>query len=195
MAPRRLRTSVGTVIAWARREFSVGTYQKDPLSNSEQLSSEHRRWQVRLSARSVKERATVVVVLGSVLLGGCGAQRTSLPTSTATWAAQTGVVAYERSLNADIVQLGLDTRRAQWGQAQLDCVALGTDASRIEGTLPAPDTSLSYQLEDAYRVDTAFATACIRAKGHPSAAAWALLSKGKAHMQKATARFDGLKGH
>lgn len=85
-----------------------------------------------------------------------------------------------------------DRAGRHWGRLQLDCVAFGTDASKIGGSLPSPDAALTARLHATYHAAMVYAEACVADKGHPPASATKALAAAQAGLAQAKRQMAAL---
>ena len=100
--------------------------------------------------KRAKRTATGGLALTALLLASCGRPTGSLRDQTRQWVASSGFLGIQASIRTDAAQIGAERHQGHVRQAGLDCVALGTDASKLEGQLPTPSRALSDQLDSAY---------------------------------------------
>lgn len=135
----------------------------------------------------------MAMTLGTgVMLASCARPTGPLSTQVSQWVAGSGFRGIQAAIRADATQIRIQRSQGHVRQAGLDCVALGTDASKLEGQLPTPVPVLSNTLNSAYVGLIRYANACATNSGKVSAAQAADESQGLAQLAAADRQLSAL---
>lgn len=122
-----------------------------------------------------------LAVLG-VLLASCGRPTAPLSAQMRQWVSSSGFQGIQAAIRADAAQIRTERLQGHVRQAGLDCVALGTDASKVEGQLPTPSRALSDQLNSAYVNLIHYANPCATDSGRVTTAEARVETRGLAQL-------------
>ncbi len=105
------------------------------------------------------------LAIAALALSACGGPPPSPAAQLRSWVQTSSVSSSMAALEADSSQVKADRAAGKWGNVQLDCVAFGVDASKVEATLPSPNASVTAKLHAAYHSAMVYAEACVKNKG------------------------------
>lgn len=137
-----------------------------------------------------------MLALLALLLASCGRPTGSLSEQMKQWVESSGFDGIQASIRADAAQVRTERLQGHVRQAGLDCVALGTDASKLEGQLPTPSPALSNQLDSAYVNLIRYANPCATNQGRVTAGEARAETEGLAQLGVVDKELSGLlSGH
>lgn len=135
--------------------------------------------------------AALAVAATAALLAGCSSS------SLSGWAAAANMSGNDALLTSDVAHLRAGIARHELKAVRTACEAFSADASTADGELPAPDQTLTNELNTAYEDDYRAGLDCYRAPSFsspPFRRFQSELSAGVAELHRAEARYEAVTG-